>query len=120
MVIASAIGIVLMIKTIIDLYRWTKGDTFTYRYPFLKDLKNNTDLETAWDSVWKTSNINSYHELNLFGIFSYTIENKFEKESTDNLLRLLYSFGNYLDRRPIYFLINKNMLEKLMRWHFIA
>ena len=119
-VIISAIGIALMIKTIVDLYRWTKGDAFTYRYSFLKDLKNNTDLETAWDSVWKTSNINSYHELNLFEIFSSTVEKKFEKESTDILLRLLYSFGKYLDKRSIYLLINKNLLEKLMRWHFIA
>jgi len=116
----SAIGIAFMVKTIGHVYSWTKGNVFKYRFALLKDLKNHHDLEIAWDSVWKTEKINPGHELKFFEIFSHTIESKIEEERPDTIFNLICSFSDSLAHRSLYLLANKDTLEKLLKWHYIA
>ncbi|MEM3641411.1 MAG: hypothetical protein QXH37_05785 [Candidatus Bathyarchaeia archaeon] len=47
-IILSIIGIGLVLKTIYDVYCWTKGNVFKYRFSYLRKLKNPADLEIVW------------------------------------------------------------------------
>lgn len=116
----SVIGMVFITKTIKHLYQWTKGNVFIYRFSFLKNLKNPNDLETAWESVWKTEKIHSHYESKFFEIFSRTIEGEIEKENPSIVFNMICSFTNSLEKRSIYLFANKDTLTKLLRWHHIA
>lgn len=72
--ILSIAGIILLVKTIIDIYRWTKGDAFMYRFSYLSKLKNNNDMVIVWHSVWQTENINFRDEKRFFKIFSSKVD----------------------------------------------
>lgn len=123
-IIISIIGISLIIKTIYNVYCWTKGDVYKYRFSYLKkELKNPSDLETAWRSVWKSKKISPQTEREFFKIFSSVIENNMKTEKRDLMviIRLLNSFLNFIKERSILFLVAfDEVFPKILDWNFIA
>jgi hypothetical protein len=82
--VLSLIGIAFLIKTILKIYYWTKGNVSTYRFAYLKALEDPTDLRIAWRSVWRSTEISYGNELDLFDIFSSKIDERvkqYEKRS---------------------------------------
>jgi len=69
-----ATGICFMLKIIINSYYWMKGNKFSLRFDYLKNLNNVKDMEESWYSVWQAEKINLQNEQEFFKIFSSTIE----------------------------------------------
>lgn len=74
-IILWAIGIYFMSKILINSYYWMKGNKFSLRFDYLKNLKNTKDMEESWHSVWQTEKINPQNEREFVEIFSSTIQN---------------------------------------------
>jgi len=122
-IILSIIGIGLILKTIYDVYYWTKGDVFKYRFSYLRKLKNPVDLEIVWRSVWKSKNINVQNEKEFFKIFSSVIENKIKTAKRDliTVSRLLNDFLSFIKARSVIFLVAfEEVFPKILEWKFIA
>jgi len=82
--VLSLIGIYFVIRTILNVYRWTKGDVFTFRFSYLEKLVKSPDFETAWKSVWSSKEIAMQNEIRFFQIFSSKIDKmvkEYEKKS---------------------------------------
>ena len=73
-VVLSLIGICFLIKITLNIYKWTKGDVFTYRFSYLKMLEKSPDFEIAWKSVWSSKNIDPQNEIRFFEIFSSKVD----------------------------------------------
>ena len=71
-VIVSLIGIYFIVRIILNVYRWTKGNVFSFRLSYLGKLHNLDDLETVWKSVWK-SKMDARSELQFFKVYSSTV-----------------------------------------------
>lgn len=67
------IGVIFMTRILFNSYRWMKGDKFSLRFEYLRNLKDNKDLEASWRSVWQTENINAQNEQEFFEIFASTL-----------------------------------------------
>lgn len=72
--ILSFCGIILVGKSLLDMYLWVKGDPLKFRFSYLKGLGDHSDLEVVWRSVWQAKNINLQNEKQFFEIFSSTID----------------------------------------------
>lgn len=70
----SLIGIYFLIQITLKVYKWTKGDVFTYRFTYLEKLEESPDFETAWKSVWNSKNIDLQNEIRFFEIYSRKID----------------------------------------------
>jgi len=71
----SITGMCFVIKVTFDVYKWTKGDVFVYRFSYLKKLERlSADFVNAWKSVWDARNIDPQNEIKFFEIFSKKIE----------------------------------------------
>ncbi|MEM3760478.1 MAG: hypothetical protein QXZ02_05115 [Candidatus Bathyarchaeia archaeon] len=73
-VFLSLIGIFFLVKITWNVYRWTKGDIFSYRFSYLEKLEESSDFEKAWKSVWSSKNIDLQNEIKFFEIFSKKID----------------------------------------------
>ncbi len=74
MLVPIIIGIILLVKTIIDTYRWLKGNLFEYRFSYLEKLKDHSDMIIAWCSVWQTKGRDFRDEERFFKLFSSKID----------------------------------------------
>jgi hypothetical protein len=113
----SLIGIYFVIRTILNVYRWTKGDVFTFRFSYLENLEKSPDFEVAWKSVWSSKEIDMRSESRFFDIFSSKV-GKVLKQHGKNVSivpRLLFDFSNSIDKRSVIFLVNK-FLPKVLDW----
>lgn len=122
-IIVSIIGTCLILKTIYDVYHWTKGNVFRYRFSYLKKLKNPVDLEVVWRSVWKSKNINIQNEKEFFKIFSSIIENKMKTQKRDliTVSRLLNDYLSFIKARSVIFLVVfEEVFPKILDWKFTA
>jgi hypothetical protein len=72
--VLSLIGIALIVKTILKIYHWTKGNVAIYRVSYLKALEDPTDLRIAWRSIWQSNEIGYRNEVDFFDIFSSKID----------------------------------------------
>jgi len=118
----SSIGICLVVNTIIDVYNWTRGDNYTYRFSYLKKLKNPKDLEVAWRSVWQSKDMDGRYGKDFFDIFSSKTDKiitKFDR-SQRNLTTILNDFLNSLDNRSPFFFYDDKMFLKIFEWDFIV
>ena len=120
-IILSFFGILLIIKIIIKIYYWVKGNVFKYRFSYLENLKNYSDLEIVYRSVWQAKNINIQNEREFFKIFSITIDqlSKSTKKNLKTISKLLNDFYNFINNRSIAFLvIPEDVFPKILDWHF--
>jgi len=120
-IIFSTMGICLIIRTLLDIYRWTKGDVFDYRFSYLKSVKNYDDLESVWHSVWQTKNINTRNEKKFLKIFSSTINYLLEKneKNLEIIAKLLNDFNKFVNNRSFFSaLVLKEIFPKILEWHF--
>jgi len=137
--IISVAGICCILKIIYNVYSWIKGNVFGYRFSYLKNVKNPTDLEVVWRSVWETKNINPQNEREFFKIFSTTIDSTLEdmkrtpakiikeflrpsrKKSLIVVAKMLSDFYSFLKLRSIIFLVVfEEVFPKILNWKFIA
>jgi len=72
--VLSLVGIYCVIRTILNVYKWTKGDVFTFRFSYLEKLEKSPEFETAWKSVWSSKEISMQNEKRFFKIFSSKID----------------------------------------------
>jgi hypothetical protein len=70
--IVSLIGICFIVTIILNVYRWTKGNVFSFRLDYLRKLHKPADLEIVWKSVWR-SKMDAQSELKFFKIYSSTV-----------------------------------------------
>ena len=121
--ILSTVGICMTPLTILRVYNWTKGNVSKYRFSYLKQLKNPTDLGTAWQFVWKSKSIDVRDELQFFKIFSSAVDNNIEKENKNLIIaaKLLNNFSKFIKNRSSMFLVASNeVFPKILNWNFIA
>ncbi|MEM0487906.1 MAG: hypothetical protein QW707_01745 [Candidatus Bathyarchaeia archaeon] len=118
----SLIGILMVLKTIFDVYYWTKGNAFKYRFNHLKKLDNPADLEVAWRSVWKSKSVNIQNELEFFKIFSSVIDEKLpEKKNLMAVTKLLDDFRIFIGNRSSYFLVaSDKVFPKMLNWNYVT
>lgn len=119
-IILWTIGIYFMLKILINSYYWMKGNKFTLRFDYLKNLRNIKDMEECWRSVWETEKINPQNEQQFFEIFSSSIEHLLLEKMNENLKtisKLLSDFYAFLNNRSIIFLTFR-CLPKILEWHF--
>jgi len=115
------IGILLVIGIIIKVYYWIKGNVFGFRFSYLKKLKNYSDLETVWRSIWEVEKINFQNEKEFFMIFSSKIDQLLEsnKKSLKTISKLLNDFNSFINNRPVFFLVaTEEVFPKILEWHF--
>lgn len=74
------IGIAFITKILSGCYNWMKGNKFSLRFDYLRELRNKQDMEEAWRSVWQTENINFSNEQEFFVIFNSTIDRLLEND----------------------------------------
>lgn len=94
-IILSFIGIYLLTQRLLSVYKWLKGtDYTTFRLNYLKKLKNFTEMEEIWLSIWKTKNIDLNNETNekkfiivFIDRIIYLLKNDINSESIYNLLK---------------------------------
>jgi len=116
-----AIGIYFMLKILISSYHWMKGNKFSLRFDYLKNLKNVKDMEESWRSVWQTEKINPQNERQFFDIFSSTIEQllRNHEQNLNITSKLLSDFDAFINNRSIIFLVVLNeVFPKILKWHF--
>ncbi|GBC69019.1 hypothetical protein HRbin01_00710 [archaeon HR01] len=111
------VGIILMIKTVWNLYLWVKGHMMPFRYSYLQKISKLADQEIAWESVWKTEGILTLDETNFFKIFSSQIQKYIKNNQPSIASQLLSIFINSLDKRTLSFIVNKDAIEKILSWH---
>lgn len=117
----SIIGIVFLIRTIIQVYRWIKGDMFDYRYKYLKKVKNATDLKIAWRSVWGVKSINIRYEIEFFKLFFAHIDLLYQEydKNLHSILNFLNDFNEFIKYRPIILLLEPAIsFNRILRYHF--
>lgn len=76
--IVWGVGIYFVAIVLINSYYWMKGNRFSLRFDYLKNLKNIKDMEESWYSVWQTKDINTQNEKEFFTIFSSAVDNLLE------------------------------------------
>lgn len=62
-----------LIKTLLDIYLWVKGNIFDFRVAYLRQLTDPKDLAIVWRSVWSARNIPAAEERRLFEVFAATV-----------------------------------------------
>jgi hypothetical protein len=117
--IISIIGILLVVKIIIDIYNWVRGNVFTYRIFYLKSLKKIEDHEIAWRSVWQVKDLDRMQEREFFNIFSIKIDGILKSKQFSNLTVIFNHFFNTLENRTYFFIWNPKVFEKTFEWNFI-
>ncbi len=73
-------GIFLLCRTILNIYKWVKGNTFDFRFSYLRKLRKCDDAEITWRSTWQTKDINIQNERDFFKIFSSKIDEMLKNE----------------------------------------
>jgi hypothetical protein len=73
-IIIWAFGVYFMTKILINSYHWMKGNKFTLRFDYLRQLRDVRDLEESWRSVWQSERINPQNEQEFFELFSSAID----------------------------------------------
>jgi len=117
------ISIVGVIKVILNGYKWTKGNVFDFRFPYLKKLKIPKDLESVWSSIWRVpyseGRMDEKSESKFFDIFSNVINHLLRKRRNGTVWKLLDDFYSNIDNRSISLLVREdiNCLE-ILQWYF--
>lgn len=78
--ISWSVGVFFIIKVLVKSYQWIKGNKFSLRIDYLKRLREPTDLEVSWRSVWETKKINLENERRFLESFFERINNLLGKD----------------------------------------
>ncbi len=120
LIILSFFGIGFIGKSLVNSYRWIRGDKFGPRFSHLQKLKSKKEIDIIWRSVWRTKGINFQNEKNFSEIFSSQTETLLTKEKEEYLeiaQRLLGDFQYFIENRNIFSTI-ENIFPKLLDWHY--
>ena len=75
----AIIGLFLILRIILAVYRWTKGNVTSFRLQYLKSLTKKSDMIPVWASVWKNKKMSFREEKEYFDIFSQKIDDLVKK-----------------------------------------
>lgn len=119
-----AVGVGLVVATLAKSYNWIRQGRFQYRFGYLKKIKNGSELEDLWRSVWEASGTNGQNDIEFFKIFSLLVDALYtDEENTANLnllAKLLNDFQTFIKKRSFIFLTAKDdVFQKVLQWHFI-
>jgi len=111
-----AIGIFFLLRILISLYKWTKGNTLNYRFEYLKSLDNEEDMEVVWQSVWKSRSINIQNEFQYFEIFEFKINALLTNLDINGRIisRIFNDFILFKDNRSLELLSRD--YPKILKW----
>jgi hypothetical protein len=74
-IVLSSVGIYVVIRIILNVYSWTKGSLFAFRFSYLEKLEEgSSDFATVWKSVWNAKDIDRQSEMRFFKIYSSKID----------------------------------------------
>jgi len=125
LIILYGCGMIALIRIILKIHKWIKGNVFDFRFLHLRKLTKNDDIELSWHSVWQVKNINTEKEVELFQIFSTTIdsylnsvdERKF-KHNLASVQKLLVDFDAFINNRSFTTLLGESQsISKILQWH---
>jgi hypothetical protein len=107
---------------IINLYKWSKGNQWSYRISYLKTSIPDDDLPEVWGSVWQAELIDYRIEKSYFQVFSQTISNRLQNpaDQTDMDARLLGILRDYIGKRSLDFLSMGDVLKQILQWHYFT
>jgi hypothetical protein len=80
----AIIGIVFIMRIILRVYHWTKGDVSDFRREYLKKLTNRSEMVPVWKSVWNNRKMSYHEEKEFFDIFSQKIDDLMNKHGKRN------------------------------------
>lgn len=116
--ILSVAGAYLVVKTLLDIYRWVKGNPSEFRFSYLRNLKTPDDMEAAWRSVWQAEKTGTYDEKEFFKIFSLKIDQLLKtSEKFETTTKLLEDFSDFINNRSSVVLVSV-MFHKILVWHY--
>ncbi len=72
--ICWAVGISVLTKILVGTYNWMKGLKYDYRFEYLRQVDNLSEMEEAWLSVWRTEDIPAQYERQFLEIFLTKID----------------------------------------------
>lgn len=74
----AIVGVVFILRIILTVYDWTKGNVATYRKKYLESLDNNEDMPLIWKLTWKNK-MSLQDEKVYFDVFSTKIDGLIDK-----------------------------------------
>lgn len=80
----AIIGIVSILRIILRVYHWTKGNVSSFRLQYLKGLTKPVDMIPVWRSVWNSRKMSFPEEKEYFDIFSQKINDMMKKNEKRN------------------------------------
>jgi len=101
----SVIGIIFIIKILLNTYQWIKGNVWNSRAKYLIKLKKPEDMIKVWRSVWQSSSLDTGIEKDFFNIYSSKLDKLFlQKKKLKYLQDLLSLFSYNINNRSDSFL----------------
>jgi hypothetical protein len=88
-----------IILRIVDFYFWIKGEKNGYRILYMRSVKNNNEIISAFKSIWKAKSIDFDLEMQFFECFKGRINKLFQKEKYSLVFTLLLSFFGGIKNR---------------------
>jgi len=83
---------VFIISRIVDFYFWIKGERNSYRLLYVRSIKNNDEIISAFRLIWKAKSIDFSLEGKFFEYFKERVNKLFQKEKYYSLDSMLSSF----------------------------
>lgn len=114
------IALIFLIKTLINVYQWVKGNRQEYRLEYLNSKLKPDDLIESFSSIWSVDG-NDATEREYFIIFTSKIDNLLNGGTKDIELaqKLLEEFSSTLEKRSSRFMIIfPEVLPVILGWHY--
>ncbi len=119
-IILSIAGVCFVVKTLLDIYGWVKGNVFKFRSSYLWYLNNQEDMKAVWKSVWQAENINLYEEIEYSKTFSFKTDQLLKTyEKLETPLKLLDGFKSFINNRSSLSLVDE-IFPKILEWRYRA
>lgn len=112
------IGAYQLLRIIIDLYTWVKGDSYNFRYSYLESIEQKDGLVPAWRSVWDATNENSDIEQKFFNIFINKIESLLDVNKPIVVAHLIKDFSILSNKRSLFFMLGPDgAYKQILAWN---
>lgn len=70
----SFVGIAFILKIVLGVYVWTKGNISNFRKAYLQKLEDKNDFAVVWDSIWGNSKMTIKEEREFHEIFKQKVD----------------------------------------------
>ena len=85
-IVFAMVGIAFILKIILSVYNWTKGNISIYRKQYLMSLGIGeiNDLIPVWTCIWENKKMSLEEEIDFFEIFSQKIDGLLNQYESQN------------------------------------